>query len=108
MHTHPTWLAVPVGQCGVEHLHVNGADVATYPLLEDVDHEPAVLLRADRTVGDESTLLDIQRPATHAAAPSGIRDGQRLGGSALDDRDVLDEGRPQFIALESVHLSTVV
>ena len=38
-------LADPVRERDVEHLHVDLADVAAHPLLEDVDQEAAVLLR---------------------------------------------------------------
>ena len=40
----PGRLADPVGERDVEHLHVDLADVAAHPLLEDVDQEAAVLL----------------------------------------------------------------
>ena len=44
-------LADPVGERDVEHLHVDLADVAAHPLLEDVDQEAAVLLAVtDRPV----------------------------------------------------------
>ena len=40
----PRRLADPVRERDVEHLHVHLADVASHPLLEDVDQEAAVLL----------------------------------------------------------------
>ena len=50
----PGRLADPVRQRDVEHLHVDLADVAAHPFLEHVDQEPAVLLGADRPLGDAS------------------------------------------------------
>ena len=46
VHAHAAGLAVEVRQRGVEHLDVDGADVAADPVLEHVDQEPAVLGRA--------------------------------------------------------------
>jgi hypothetical protein len=49
VHAHATRLAHPVGQRGVEDLHVDLADVAAHPLLEDVDQEAAVAVGGHRT-----------------------------------------------------------
>ena len=108
VHAHPARLAVPVRQRGVEHLHVHGADVTADPLLEHVDQESPVLLRADRAVGDQVPVLGVERTAFHPAAPAGISDRQGLLGRPLDDRDVLDERGAQLVPQERVHHPAVV
>ena len=108
VHAHPAGLTVEVRERGVEHLHVDGADVAADPLLERVDHEAPVLLRADRAVGDQVPLLRVERAALHPAAPAGVGDRQALLGRAFDDGNELDERRAQLIAQERVHAAAVV
>ncbi|MEV6945194.1 hypothetical protein AB0N07_24950 [Streptomyces sp. NPDC051172] len=39
VHAQRRWRNAPVGQDHVEHLDVDGADVAAHPVLEDVDEE---------------------------------------------------------------------
>ena len=89
------WLADPVRERDVEHLHVDLADVPPDPFLEHVDEEPAVLLRRDRAIGDVRPLLHVEGPV----APRGPR-RTVLGllGRPLDDRDELDEPRLALIA----------
>ena len=62
VHAEPGRLADPVRERDVEHLDVDLADVASHPLLEDVDQEAAVLLGADRAVRDLRPFLEVQRP----------------------------------------------
>ena len=50
--------------------HIHRADIAAHPFLEHVDHEPAVLLRPHRTVGDQRPVLQVQRAAVHVASLS--------------------------------------
>ena len=98
-------LAHPVRERDVEHLHEDGADVAAHPLLEHVDEEVAPLLRADRAGGDELALLLVERPV----APRRPRLRPERGvGDALDDRDELDEPRPELVAEEAVDLGAAV
>ena len=108
VHAHPAGLTVEVRERGVEHLHVDGADVAADPILEHIDQEPPVLHRADRAVGDQVPLLGVERAALHPAAPAGVGDRQTLLGRAFDDGNELDEPRAQLVAQERVHLAAVV
>ena len=99
-------LADPVRERDVEHLHVDRADVAAHPLVEDVDQEAAVLLAGHRAVGHELALLHVERPV----APRRPRHGPvrvRLG-DPLDDRDELDEAGAALVAEEAVDLAAVV
>jgi len=86
----PRQLTVPVGQRDVEHLHVDLADVAAHPVLEDVDEEPAVASGGDRTPGDQVPLLDIQRPVACPLAPAGVGSREGLLGGPLDDGSAAD------------------
>src|SRR5260221_4159349 len=56
VHAHPARLTVEAGQGGVEHLDVDGTDVAAHPLLEHVDQETAVLSWSDRPTGDQGPV----------------------------------------------------
>ena len=71
--------AQPVRQRSVEGLHEHVPDVVPRPFLEDLDHEPSVLLGADR-----------------------------VGLALLHDGDELYELRAEIVAQESVDLETVV
>ena len=64
-------LAVDAGQRGVEHLQVDGADVAAHPVLEHADQEPAVLGRANRPTVHQVALLGVERAAAQACARVG-------------------------------------
>ena len=46
----------------VEELHVDLAHVAAHPFLEHVHQEAAVLLRADRALGDQISGLGVEQP----------------------------------------------
>src|SRR5258708_31483625 len=81
VHAHPARLTVEAGQGGVEHLDVDGTDVAAHPLLEHVDQETAVLRWSDRPAGDQVPV-------------------PLLLGDPLDDGDELDECRVEFVAQE--------
>src|SRR5215813_8502537 len=66
VHTHSALFAVEAGQCRVEHLDVDGADVAAHPVLEHLDQEPAVLGWPHRPAGDLVPVLRVElafRPA---------------------------------------------
>ena len=47
----------------VEELDEDPADVAAHPFLEDVDQEAAVLLAADRALGDQVAGLRVEQAA---------------------------------------------
>lgn len=64
VHAHPADLAVPVGQRSVEHLHVDGADVAADPFLEHLYQGSAVLGRPVRQASDPVQYDRAVRPAT--------------------------------------------
>ena len=81
------------------------ADVAADPVLEDVDEEAAVALGADRPVGHEAAVEDVQRPALAAFAPAGVGGRERLGRGPLDDRDELHERGTALVAQEAVDLA---
>ena len=56
-------------------------------------------------VGDRSAILQIERTRIAAPlAPALVRERQHLRGDALDDRNELDELRPQLVAQEPVDL----
>src|SRR5271165_3708169 len=84
----------------VEQLDEHLCHVAPRPFLENVDQEPAVLLAADRTVGDEVAGLRIKQAllARARVAPALVGDGERLGRGPLDDRDELHPFRAELVA----------
>src|SRR6476620_5409764 len=97
-----TWgLPDPVGECDVEHLDVDLADVASDPLLEDIDQEAPVLRRADRPPRHDLTLLDVERPVAPRLPGNGSVLGL-IGGHPLDDRNELDEAGATFIAKKAI------
>ncbi len=108
VNTQPRRFAVPVRQRDVEHLHVDLADVATLPLLEDVDQEPPVPIGGHRPIGDEVAVLHVEGTILHRLAPALVGDRQHLGGGALDDRDELHEPGAAVVPKEPVDLSSSV
>ena len=66
-------LADPVRERDVEHLHVHLADVASHPLLEDVDEELPVLLATDRAARDDVAVLHVERPIAPRRPPLPLR-----------------------------------
>ncbi len=100
-------LADPVGERGVEHLHVDRADVVADPVLEDVDQEPPVAFGAHGSVGHQRAVERVQgaHPAAITPARVGERDG--LGRRPLHDRDGLDEGGAALVAQKPVDLAAV-
>src|SRR6185437_10558003 len=99
-------LADPVGECDVEHLDVDLADVASDPLLEDIDQEATVLHRAHRPPRHDVTLLDVQRPV--APRLPGNRSVLGRFRDPLDDRDELDEAGATFVAKKAVDLTAAI
>src|SRR6185295_16879902 len=102
-----TWgLPDPVGECDVEHLDVDLADVASDPLLEDIDQEAPVLRRADRPPRHDLTLLDVERPVAPRLPGNGSV--LRRFRDPLDDRDELDEAGATFVAKKAVNLAAAI
>ncbi len=124
VHAHSAGLTVEAGQRGVEHLDVDGADVAAHPLLEHVDQEPAVHRWPDRPAGDHVPVLGVERavscpvtalvadvvagPVAGPVAPACVRKRELLLGDPLDDGDELDERGSELVAQESVDAGAVV
>ena len=103
VHAETRRLADPVRERHVEHLHVDLADVAAHPFLEDVDQESAVLLGRHRASGHLLSRLDAQ----WAVAPGRPRNGAVLVrlGDALDDRNELHEAGVALVAEEAVDVA---
>ncbi len=104
MHAEAGWFAVPIGQCDVEHLHIDGSDVPAFPFLEDIDQEPGEAVGRDRAVGDQVSVLDIQWPVPHPFAPADAGHRQQCLGGPLHDRDELQVLRAAFAGQEPVDL----
>src|SRR6185295_3514391 len=103
-----TWgLPDPVGECDVEHLDVDLADVASDPLLEDIDQEAPVLRRAHRPPRHDLTLLDVERPVAPRLPGNGSVVGL-IGRDPLDDRDELDEAGATFVAKKAIDLAAAI
>src|SRR5262245_16136393 len=99
VHAHPAWFAVEASQCRVEHLNIDGTDVAAHPLLEHVDQEPAVLRWPGGPVSDQVSVLHVKRAVSCLAAglaagpvaPACVGKLELLFGHSLNDGDELDE-----------------
>jgi hypothetical protein len=63
-------------ECDVEHLHIDLAYVAAYPLVEDRTQKTAILFRSDRSLGNSIALLGVERAGIAAAfTPTDIGNG---------------------------------
>ena len=89
----------------IEQLDENPSDIASHPLLEYIDEEPAILMTADRAVGDQVPRLRIEQTLSTPGPlpPTLVRDGDRIGRRALDDGDKLHPFRAELVAEESIN-----
>ena len=76
-----------VGQHGVEHLDVDGSDVAPHPILERPRSGPSVLDRPDGAAGDQVAVLGVERPAVSTLIPAAVSHRSLALGDPLDDGD---------------------
>src|SRR5579872_1253906 len=88
----------------VEKLDIDSADVAPRPFLENVDQEAAILLAADRAIGNQIAGLGVEQALASAGpiAPALIGDFDRFRGGALNDRDELHPLGAEFVAKETI------
>src|SRR5271166_4241840 len=94
----------------VEELDEHAPHIAPHPFLENVDEELAILLAANRAVGDQISGLGVEKALARARpiAPALVGDGERLGRRPLDDRNELDPRRAEFVAEEAVDPSPML
>src|SRR5262249_10090345 len=109
VHAHSARFAVEAGQCRVEHLDVDGTDVAAHPLLEHLDQDPAVLRWPHRPAGDQVPVLRVERafsclavglaggPGAGPVAPASVGKLELVLGDPLDDGDELDKRRAKLV-----------